>query len=171
MFVDAPGFVKRNWNGLLHIINNKLNRWRGVLSTLSFRGHALVINNLVSPLLWHKMIVLQPPVTLVSLIQKCLLDFFWDGKHWLKPETICLPLAEGGHRHSLLSDGLPCLWCSSFYISEGLALEFHCEPHWNNPAWWAASVNSFFSWNCNMLMLCCSLTFTKMSCMPGSSFQ
>ena len=81
VYLGSPGFVKRNWDSLLHKMSNKLNTWIGILSTLSFRGCALVIYNLVAPLLWHKMIVLQPPVTLVSLIQKCLLDFFWPYSH------------------------------------------------------------------------------------------
>ena len=89
----------------------------------------MVINSLVAPLLWHKMIVLQPPVTLVSLIQKCLLDFFWDGKHWLKAETICLPLGEGGH-------GLVDILCRmmAFHISAARRFIFLEALPWKSTA-------------------------------------
>uniref|UniRef100_UPI0035900637 glutamate receptor ionotropic, kainate 2-like n=1 Tax=Myxine glutinosa TaxID=7769 RepID=UPI0035900637 len=43
------------------------------------------------------MIALHPPEALLLTLQKHLLDFFWGGKHWVKPEVLYLPLAEGGH--------------------------------------------------------------------------
>ena len=43
------------------------------------------------------MIALHPPEALLLTIQKHLLDFFWGGKHWVKPEVLYLPLSDGGH--------------------------------------------------------------------------
>jgi len=39
--------------------------------------------------------ILEPPEDLVRQIQRCLVDFFWSGQHWLKAPVLFLPM-EGG---------------------------------------------------------------------------
>ena len=55
-----------------------------------------MMNNLAASL-WHKMTALHHPEALLLTMQKHLFDFFWGGKHWVKPEVLSLPLAEGDH--------------------------------------------------------------------------
>lgn len=53
-------------------------------------------NNLAASMLWHRLMCLDPPWGLVSEIQKTFLEFFWGGRHWLKPAVLYLPRDEGG---------------------------------------------------------------------------
>ena len=96
VYIGTPTIMAKNWLNTVYKIDNRLEKWRGILLTLSYRGHALMINNLLGSL-WHKMIALHPPEALLLTIQKHLLDFFWGGKHWVKPEVLYLPLADSGH--------------------------------------------------------------------------
>jgi len=67
-----------------------------MLHVLSLKSRVTIINNLVVPTIWHKVIALQPPRDLVANIQKVLINFFWGGHHWLKPDVLCRPRHEGG---------------------------------------------------------------------------
>ncbi len=58
----------------------------------------LVINNLAASVLWHKLIVLNPPEEFLREIQKVFVDFFWNGQHWLRESVLYLQLSEGGKR-------------------------------------------------------------------------
>ncbi len=53
-------------------------------------------NNLVASTLWHKLMVLQPPVGLIEEIQRKLVRFFWSGQHWIRSAALFLPVQEGG---------------------------------------------------------------------------
>ncbi|KAI4890841.1 hypothetical protein NFI96_019969 [Prochilodus magdalenae] len=44
----------------------KLSKWTWVLPQLSYRGRLLVANNLVASMLWHRLAVLEPPVSLIQ---------------------------------------------------------------------------------------------------------
>ncbi len=74
----------------------RLSRWRWLLPQMSYKGRVLVINNLAASTLWHKLMVVEPPEELVTSIQKRLVDFFWDGKHWIRAAQLYLPPCEGG---------------------------------------------------------------------------
>ena len=89
-------FQKQNWEGVLDKVEAKLSKWKWLLPQLSYRGRALIVNNLVASSLWHKLIVLAPPPGLVKELQRCLVNFFWSGQHWLKASALYLPVAEGG---------------------------------------------------------------------------
>jgi len=90
-------YVNKNWEGLVDRVNGRLQRWRWLLSQLSFRGRCLVINNLIASMLWHKFTVLDPPKDLLKSVQKALVNFFWDGCHWLPPRS---PLSSSGRGRS-----------------------------------------------------------------------
>uniref|UniRef100_A0A3B3DKH2 Reverse transcriptase domain-containing protein n=1 Tax=Oryzias melastigma TaxID=30732 RepID=A0A3B3DKH2_ORYME len=93
----GPGeFQAQNWVGLLDKVRARLSSWKWLLPQLSFRGRALVANNLVASMLWHKLLVLCPPTNLLNDIQRSILDFFWNGKHWIRAPALYLPVHEGG---------------------------------------------------------------------------
>ncbi len=48
----------------------KFSKCKCVLPKLSHRGRALVVNNLVASMIWHRMIVLNSPNNIVSDIQR-----------------------------------------------------------------------------------------------------
>ncbi|KAK3540170.1 hypothetical protein QTP70_027424, partial [Hemibagrus guttatus] len=63
---------------------------------MSFRERTLVINNLAALSLWHKLACVDPPPNLLASIQALLVDFFWDGLHWIPQSILHLPKEEGG---------------------------------------------------------------------------
>ncbi|MCJ8750197.1 hypothetical protein PDJAM_G00259840 [Pangasius djambal] len=63
---------------------------------MSYRGRALVINNLAASSLWHKLACVDPPPNLLANIQALLVDDFWDGLHWIPQSILHLPKEEGG---------------------------------------------------------------------------
>ncbi|KAK3549304.1 hypothetical protein QTP70_034529 [Hemibagrus guttatus] len=63
---------------------------------MSYRGRTLVINNLAASSLWHKLACVDPPPNLLANIQAQLVDFFWDGLHWIPQGVLHLPKEEGG---------------------------------------------------------------------------
>ncbi len=96
VFLGDELFLKKNWEGVLESIEGRLKRWRWLLPSMSFRGRTLIINNLVSSSLWHKLAVVDPPSNLLSQVQARLVDFFWDRLHWLPQAVLFLPKEEGG---------------------------------------------------------------------------
>ncbi|KAK7887032.1 hypothetical protein WMY93_026653 [Mugilogobius chulae] len=96
VYLGSELFQARNWEGLGEKVSARLSRWTWVQPQLSYRGRALVVNNLAASTLWHRFTVLQPPDTVLEDIQKRLVDFFWGGFHWLRAAVLYLPTAEGG---------------------------------------------------------------------------
>lgn len=63
---------------------------------MSYRGHALVINNLAVSILWHKLACIEPPAHLLTKVHSLSLDFFWDKFHWVSQGVLYLPKEGGG---------------------------------------------------------------------------
>ncbi|KAK3507660.1 hypothetical protein QTP70_032579 [Hemibagrus guttatus] len=74
----------------------RLSRWKRLVPKMSYRGRTLVINNLAASSLWHKLACVDPPPNLLANIQAQLVDFFWDGLHWIPQSVLHLPKEEGG---------------------------------------------------------------------------
>ncbi|CAM4552755.1 unnamed protein product, partial [Caretta caretta] len=91
-----------NWHGLEGRVVERLRRWTGLLRCLSFRGRALVLNQLVLSMLWYRLNTLVPAPDFLANLQKLILEFFWSGLHWVSAGVLYLPLEEGGQ-------GLKCL--------------------------------------------------------------
>ena len=81
---------------MLEKFEGRLRRWSWLLPSMSYRGRALIINNLVSSSLWHRLACVDPPPNLLSKIQAMLLNSFWDKLHWIPQAVLCLPKDEGG---------------------------------------------------------------------------
>jgi len=43
---------------------------------MSYKGHILIINNLIASALWHRLACIDPPVEVLTKIQSILIDFF-----------------------------------------------------------------------------------------------
>lgn len=68
----------KNWEDSFERVKDQLEKWRWVFPEMSFRSRTLIVNNLVSFILWHKMMCVdpRPPLpTLVSQIQWVLVGF------------------------------------------------------------------------------------------------
>lgn len=87
---------QKNWDGVVERMVGRLAKWKWIHSQLSFRGRVLIVNNLVSSILWHKLFCVDPPVGLLSQLQRIFVDFFWDRLHWIPQGVLFLPKDEGG---------------------------------------------------------------------------
>lgn len=96
IFLGNETFVQKNWEGLIGKIKSRLEKWKWLAPSLSYRGRTLIINNLVASSLWHRVACMDPPSHLLVKIQSVLLDFFWDKLHWLPHSLLYLPKDEGG---------------------------------------------------------------------------
>lgn len=88
--------LQRNWEGVLKKVKGKFEKWKWLLPKMSFRGRVIVINNLVTSMLWHRLICVDPPNGLLAKLQAIIVDFFWNGYHWIAQSILFLPREKGG---------------------------------------------------------------------------
>ncbi|KAK3549186.1 hypothetical protein QTP70_034096, partial [Hemibagrus guttatus] len=77
-------------------VKGRLSRWKRLVPRMSYRGQTLVINNLAASSLWHKLACVDLLPNLLASIQAQLVDFFWDGLHWIPQSILHQPKEEGG---------------------------------------------------------------------------
>ncbi|KAK3537316.1 hypothetical protein QTP70_007621 [Hemibagrus guttatus] len=96
VYLGTNEFLNKNWEGSVEYVKGRLSRWKRLVPKMSYRGRTLVINNLAASSLWHKLACVDPPPNLLANIQAQLVDFFWDGLHWIPQSVLHLPKEEGG---------------------------------------------------------------------------
>ncbi|KAK3555034.1 hypothetical protein QTP86_005696 [Hemibagrus guttatus] len=96
VYLGTNEFLNKNWEGSVEHVKGRLSRWKRLVPKMSYRGRTLVINNLAALSLWHKLACVDPPPNLLANIQAQLVDFFWDGLHWIPQSVLHLPKEEGG---------------------------------------------------------------------------
>ncbi|KAK3546934.1 hypothetical protein QTP86_005124 [Hemibagrus guttatus] len=96
VYLGTNEFLNKNWEGSLEHMKGRLSRWKRLVPKMSYWGRTLVINNLAASSLWHKLVCVDPPPNLLANIQAQLVDFFWDGLHWIPQSDLHLPKEEGG---------------------------------------------------------------------------
>ena len=96
VFLGEDSMLKKNWDNVLEKLEGRLKKWKWLLPSMSYRGRTLIINNLVSSSLWHRLACVDPPPKLLSKVQAILVDFFWDKLHWIPQAVLFLPKEEGG---------------------------------------------------------------------------
>ncbi|KAK3511884.1 hypothetical protein QTP70_027480 [Hemibagrus guttatus] len=92
----ALSVLNKNWEGTVEHVKGRLSRWQHPVPRMSYRGRTLVINNLAASSLWHKLACVDLPPNLLASIQALLVDFFWDGLHWIPQSVLHLPKEEEG---------------------------------------------------------------------------
>ncbi|KAK3566812.1 hypothetical protein QTP86_004494 [Hemibagrus guttatus] len=96
VYLGTIEFLNKNWEGSVEHVKGRLSRWKRLVPKMSYRGRTLVINNLAASSLWHKLACIDPPPNLLANIQAQLVDYFWDGLHWIPQSILHLPKEEGG---------------------------------------------------------------------------
>uniref|UniRef100_A0A3Q3EUV6 Reverse transcriptase domain-containing protein n=1 Tax=Labrus bergylta TaxID=56723 RepID=A0A3Q3EUV6_9LABR len=96
VFLGKEHIVQKNWETVTEKIEGKLSKWKWLLPQMSFKGRVLVLNNLVASQLWHRLTCVDPPSGLLAQLQKKMVDFFWDGLHWVPQGVLFLTREEGG---------------------------------------------------------------------------
>ncbi|KAK3542572.1 hypothetical protein QTP86_030400, partial [Hemibagrus guttatus] len=96
VYLGTNEFLNKNWEGSVEHVKGRLSRWKRLVPKMSYRGRMLVINNLAASSLWHKLACVDAPPNLLANIQAQLVDFFWDGLHWIPQSVLHLRKEEGG---------------------------------------------------------------------------
>ncbi len=125
IFLGSEAYQRKNWEGVKDKICNRLSKWNWILPQLSYRGRVLVINNLAASVLWHKLIVLNPPEEFLREIQKVFVDFFWNGQHWLRESVLYLQLSEGGQGLMDIKSKV-----AAFRLQTAQRLLYHQSQNW-----------------------------------------
>ena len=97
VFVGSKDYMKKNWENTLEIVEGRVRKWRWIFPKLSYKGRVLVLNNLVSSMLWHRLTCVDPPPDLLPKVQAILVNAFWDKLHWLPQSILYLQKEDGGH--------------------------------------------------------------------------
>ncbi|KAI3363574.1 hypothetical protein L3Q82_012163 [Scortum barcoo] len=120
VFLGNEMFVEKNWENVLEKVKGRLEKWKWLVPKMSYRGRVLILNNLISTALWHRLACVNPPVSLLSRIQAVLGRLFlgqvalgpsehpvsakgggWTGSGPSSQQGRCLPpsvLTETPHR-------------------------------------------------------------------------
>ncbi len=61
IFLGDESTNQKNWENVRENVEGRSESWKWLLPKMSFRGRALIINNLVASSLWHRLSVLEPP--------------------------------------------------------------------------------------------------------------
>ncbi len=58
VFLGTDQYIQKNWDGIFEKVSGHLQRWKWILSQLSYKGRVRIINNLVASMMWHRLNVL-----------------------------------------------------------------------------------------------------------------
>lgn len=90
------GLHGENWEVSIERVEGWLEKWRWLLPEMFFRGWTLIVNNLVSSTLWHKMMCAEPLVPLLNQIRQVSVGFISDKLHWIPQSVLFHPKDERG---------------------------------------------------------------------------
>lgn len=93
---NTSQYEQENWTTLTTKIKGTLNNWSQYLKLTSYLGRKIVCNQLAGSQLIHTLNVLQPPRQFVLEIQKAMINFIWQGKHWIHQNYIFATTERGG---------------------------------------------------------------------------
>lgn len=93
---NTAAYTRQNWEFLFPRFRRVLGRWFRYRHLCSVTDRVLVVNQLAGSVLWHCLKVLQPPDDFLHQAQKIILDFIWDGIHWINGPTLYQERRFGG---------------------------------------------------------------------------
>lgn len=95
-FGNSTKFENKNWESLTIKITGTLNKWSQYVKLTSYYGRKIICNQLAGSQLNHVLNVLQPPNSFIHQIHKAMVNFIWQGKHWLHSNYVFAPIERGG---------------------------------------------------------------------------
>jgi len=93
---NTNNYEEKNWTSLITKVNGTLNNWSRFVKLTSYHGRRIICNQLIGSQLVHVLTILHPPQEFVDTIHKLLINFIWQGKHWLHPNYVFAPPEMGG---------------------------------------------------------------------------
>ena len=98
LFFGSP--KNRHFAALLNVFHARLTGWKD--KALSFAGHLVLVNHILTSLKIHTTMVLPLPSSICAQIEKLMINFLWLGdespmrKNYVRWALVCLPKAKGG---------------------------------------------------------------------------
>lgn len=123
--MGSENYQRKNWEGVKDKVCARLSKWNWILPQLSYRGRVLVINNLAASILWHRLIVLNPPEDFIGGVQKLFIHFFWSGQQWLRESVLYLQVHEGGQGLMAIKSKV-----AAFRLQTAQRLLYHQSQNW-----------------------------------------
>lgn len=93
---NTATFEEKNWESLIIKMKGTLNNWSQYVKLTSYQGRKIICNQLAGAQLIHVLNILQPPQKFILEIQKIMVNFLWQGKHWVHPNFVFAPQEKGG---------------------------------------------------------------------------
>lgn len=93
---NTPLYEEENWATLISKIKGTLNNWSQYVKLTSYIGRKIVCNQLAGSQLIHTLNILHPPAHFFQEVQRAMIDFIWQGKHWLHKNFVHASTDVGG---------------------------------------------------------------------------
>lgn len=144
---NTPQWEYENWKTLIIKLKGTLNNWSRHLKLTSYLGRKIICNQLAGSQLIHTLNVLQPPKEFLEEAQKAMINFVWQGKHWLHPNYLFSAVEIGGIGLTHLEAKVKSLrlklvqHIQSNYVSEEPVFLYH---HYNMSLYGKSSPQHFF---------------------------
>jgi exonuclease III len=95
-FGNSTAYENKNWEPLITKVKGTLNKWSQFVKLTSYYGRRIISNQLAGSQLIHVLNVMQPPKEFIHEINQIMVNFVWQGKHWLHPNYVYAPPEKGG---------------------------------------------------------------------------
>jgi exonuclease III len=96
VFLGSATWQEKNWYILQTKAKSTLSNWRNFNNLTSLRGRRIVINQLVGSKFNHALLSINPTKDFLTIIDKLVIHYIWNGRHWLHPNYIYSPVSKGG---------------------------------------------------------------------------
>lgn len=138
---------QKNWDRITeNKMEGRIKKWDGCTPNYLSEWESINSKQFISVNVWRELYCVEPPSELLWRLQAILVDFFWDGLHWVPQSMLFLPVEEGGQglvsllsRHAafrlqfiqkFLTGSVDELWRENHYSESRRTGTGHCFiPH------------------------------------------
>lgn len=93
---DIQNDTETAFQNLVTKLNSAFQKWKNCAPELSLLGKRMVVNQFIAPKLWYPMQVLPFSKDQVNFLQRKIIEYIWNGKHWTSQKDLCIPMDQGG---------------------------------------------------------------------------
>jgi exonuclease III len=93
---NSAQWQQRNWIQLENKTQAILKQWEKIPHVTSYQDRKVILNQLVGAKLTHIITILPPTTEFLDKINKMMVSFIWQGRHWKHPDFVYGRLENGG---------------------------------------------------------------------------
>lgn len=93
---DIQNDTEFAFKNLITKLSSCFQKWKNCAPELSLLGKRMVVNQFIAPKLWYPMQVLPFNEDQVNFLQRMIVEYMWNGKHWTSQKDLCIPQNQGG---------------------------------------------------------------------------